>query len=78
MTLATLTWVTLGACLLYLVTQDPNVYTWLVLQSKVLNVWIQRKWFMLRYNPDSPWVRWTIDRNAKRLADEIIKENENR
>jgi hypothetical protein len=78
MTLATLSWVTLGACLLYLVTQDPNVYTWLVLQSKVLNVWIRRKWFMLRYNPDSPWVRWAIDRNAKRLADEIIKENENR
>jgi hypothetical protein len=78
MNLATLTWLTLGACLIYVVAQDPNVYTWLVLQSKVLNVWIQRKWFMLRYNPDSPWVRWTIDRNAKRLADEIIKENENR
>jgi hypothetical protein len=78
MTLATLTWVTLGACLLYLVTQDPNVYTWLVLQSKVLNVWIQRKWFMLRYNPDSPWVRWEIHRNAKKLADEIIKENKTR
>jgi hypothetical protein len=78
MTLATLTWFTLGACLIYVVAQDPNVYTWLVLQSKVLNVWIQRKWFMLRYNPDSPWVRWAIDRNAKRLADEIIKENKNR
>jgi len=78
MNLATLPWLTLGACLIYVVAQDPNVYTWLVLQSKVLNVWIQRKWFMLRYNPDSPWVRWTIDRNAKRLADEIIKENENR
>ena len=78
MTLATLTWVTLGACLLYLVTQDPNVYTWLVLQSKVLNVWIQRQWFLIRHNPDSPWVRWTIDRNARRLADEIIKENKTR
>lgn len=78
MNLAALTWFTLGACLIYVVAQDPNVYTWLVLQSKVLNVWVQRKWFMLRYNPDSPWVRWTIDRNAKRLADEIIKENENR
>jgi hypothetical protein len=78
MNLAVLTWFTLGACLIFVVAQDPNVYTWLVLQSKVLNVWIQRKWFMLRYNPDSPWVRWTIDRNAKRLADEIIKENENR
>jgi hypothetical protein len=78
MNLAALTWFTLGVCLIYVVAQDPNVYTWLVLQLKVLNVWIQRKWFMLRYNPDSPWVRWTINRNAKRLADEIIKENENR
>ena len=78
MNLAALTWFTLGACLIYVVAQDPNVYTWLVLQSKVLNVWIQRKWFMLRYNPDSPWVRWVIDRNAKRMANEIIKENENR
>jgi hypothetical protein len=78
MNFAALTWFTLGACLIYVVAQDPNVYTWLVLQSKVLNVWIRRKWFMLRYNPDSPWVRWAIDRNAKRLADEIIKENENR
>ena len=78
MNLAALTWFTLGACLIYVVAQDPNVYTWLVLQSKVLNVWIRRKWFMLRYNPDSPWVRWAIDRNAKRLADEIIKENKNR
>ena len=78
MNFAALTWFTLGACLIYVVAQDPNVYTWLVLQSKVLNIWIRRKWFMLRYNPDSPWVRWAIDRNAKRLADEIIKENENR
>jgi hypothetical protein len=78
MNFAALTWFTLGACLIYVVAQDPNVYTWLVLQSKVLNVWIQRKWFLLRYNPDSPWVRWEIDRNARRLADEIIKENKNR
>jgi hypothetical protein len=78
MTLATLTWVTLGACLIYLVIQDPNVYEWLVLQSKLLGVLVRRQWFLIRHNPDSPWVRWAIDRNAKRLADEIIKENENR
>jgi len=78
MTLATLTWVTLGACVIYLVIQDPNVYEWLVLQSKVFNIWIQRRWFLLRHNPDSPWVRWQIDRNARRIANEIIKENENR
>jgi hypothetical protein len=78
MTLATLTWITLGACLIYLVIQDPNVYEWLVLQSKLLGVLVRRQWFLIRHNPNSPWVRWEIDRNARRLADEIIKENKNR
>jgi hypothetical protein len=78
MTLAALTWVTLGACLIYLVIQDPNVYEWLVLQSKLLGVLVRRQWFLIRHNPNSPWVRWEIDRNARRLADEIIKENKNR
>jgi len=78
MNLAALTWLTLGACLVYIVAQDPGVYEWLVLQSKLLKIWFQRQWFLLRYNPDSPWVRWEIDRNARKLADEIIKENENR
>jgi hypothetical protein len=78
MNLAALTWLTLGACLVYVVAQDPGVYEWLVLQSKLLKIWFQRQWFLIRYNPDSPWVRWEINRNARRLADEIIKENENR
>ena len=78
MNLAALTWLTLGACLVYIVAQDPGVYEWLVLQSKLLKIWFQRQWFLIRYNPDSPWVRWEIDRNARKLADEIIKENENR
>ena len=78
MNLATLTWLTLGACLVYIVAQDPNVYTWLVLQSKLLRVWVERRWFMLRFNPDSPWIRYEIYRNARKLANEIIKENEKR
>ena len=78
MTLAALTWLTLGACLVYIVTQDPNVYPWLVLLSKSFNIWVQRQWFLIRYNPDSPWVRFEIKRNARRIADQIIKENQNR
>jgi hypothetical protein len=54
------------------------VYTWLALQSKLLNVWLRRQWFLLRHNPDSPWVRYEIDRNARKIANEIIKENKNR
>lgn len=78
MTPATLTWVVLGACLLYVVTQDPNAYPWLVLLSKSVTLWVQRQWFLIRYNPDSPWVRYEVDRNARRLADEIMKENKKR
>ena len=78
MNLATLVWFSVGACLVYLVSSDPNVYTWLVLQSKVIRVWIERQWFRIRYNPDSPWVRYEIYRNAEKIAREITKENENR
>ena len=78
MTLATLTWLTLGAVLVYIVAQDPNVYTWLVLLSKNANIWVRRRWFMFWYNPSSPWIRYKTYRNAARIAREIIKENENR
>ena len=78
MNYAALTWVTLGAVLIYLVTQDENVLPWLVLLSKSFNIWVQRRWFLIRYNPDSPWVRFEIKRNARRIADQIIKENQNR
>jgi hypothetical protein len=78
MSLATLTWFVVGACLVYAVAVDENVFPWLVLQSKVAKVWVERQWFRLRYNPDSPWVRWAVERNANRMAREIMKENENR
>jgi hypothetical protein len=78
MSIATLTWFVLGACVVYAVAIDENVYTWLVLQSRGVWIWFQRQWFRIRYNPDSPWVRWEIDRNAHRLADEILKENKHK
>ncbi len=78
MNVATLTWFTIGACVVYAVAVDENVFPWLVLQSKLLRVWAERQWFRLRYHPDSPWVRYEIKRNADRLAREIIKENKNR
>lgn len=78
MSLATLTWFTIGACLVYAVAVDANVYPWLVLQSKRFRLEIERRWYMVRYHPDSPWVRYEIKRNADRMAAEIMKENENR
>lgn len=78
MSIATLTWFTIGACLVYIVVQDANVYDWLVLQSKRLTVETQRLWFRVRYHPDSPWVRYEIKRNANKLAEEILKESQKR
>jgi len=76
MSTAALTWFVLGACLAYVVVQDANVYEWLVLQSRVLGVWFQRQWFLVRHNPDSPWVRWNMDRNADRIAKQFLKERD--
>ena len=78
MNLATLTWFTIGACIMYAVVVDENVFPWLVLQSKLLKVWAERQWFRLRYNPDSPWIRYEIKRNSEKLAREIMKEIKNR
>ena len=78
MTLATLTWFTLGACLVYAVAVDANVYTWVLLQTKRLSTELSRRWYMLRFNPDSPWVRYEVERNAKKMADELLKEYENK
>ena len=74
MSIATLTYLTIGACLVYIVVQDANVYEYLVLLSKSAGIWLQRQWFRIRYHPDSPWVRWQIERNANELAKEFLKE----
>ena len=72
-----LTWLTIGACVVFLVAQDANIYDWLVLQSRNVRLWFERQWFMVRYNPDSPCVRWEINRNAERIAKELLKDQEN-
>ena len=74
---ALLTWLVLGGVLAYVVAVDDNVYPWLVLNSKIIGIWFKRQWFRLRYNPDSPWVKWEIDHNADRIAKQLINERDN-
>ena len=78
MSIATLTWFVIGACLVYAVAVDENVFPWLVLQSKLLRVWMERQWYRIRYHPDTPWVRYEMKRNSEKLAREIIKETQKR
>jgi hypothetical protein len=74
MNIAALAWFTIGACLVYAVAVDENVFTALVLASRGITIWLQRQWFKIRYNPDSPWVRYEIERNAKKMADDLLEE----
>lgn len=74
MTLATLVWFTIAACIIYLVTQDPNVLTWLVLATKVVETWFRRQWFLVKHYPGSPWVNYRIRKTARRMAKEMMEE----
>ena len=72
--IATLTYLTIVACLIYVLAVDANVSQWLVLLFRSVLIWFQRQWYKVRFNPDSPWVRWQIDRNANRIAKKLTKE----
>ena len=74
MNLAVLFWLVVGGVLAYVVTVDPNFYHWIELQAQALSLWVQQRWFLFRYNPRSPWVKWEIQRNANRSAKQFIKE----
>jgi hypothetical protein len=78
MTPSAFAWLVVAGVITYVVAVDPNVLDWLVLQAKNLNVSIRRLWFLIRHNPDSPWVRFEIKRNADRMAKEMLKELKNR
>jgi hypothetical protein len=73
MNIAALAWFTIGACLVYAVAVDENVFIWLVLVSKTASIWLQQQWFRIRYHPDSPWVRYEINRNANKMAKEFLE-----
>ena len=67
-------WLTIGGILLFVILEDPKVYHWLVLVSKIASLWIERKWFLIKNHPDTPWVQYQIKRNAEKTAKQIINE----
>jgi len=72
----TLTWFTLGAILVYMMAQDPNVSTWMVLQYQRLNVEMERRWLMIKLHPEAPWFKYRVHRRSMRLAAKLLKEKE--
>jgi hypothetical protein len=68
-------WLTIGGILLFVILEDPKVFQWLVLVVKIANLWVEQRWFIIKNHPDTPWVRYSINRNAeinaKKLMDEL-------
>ena len=73
---AFLVWLVVGGVLAYIVAVDPNVYHWIELQAQVISLWFKQQWFLFRYNPRSFWVKWEIQRDANRIAKQLIQERE--
>jgi len=70
----TAVWLTIGGILLFVVLEDPKIFQWLVLVSKIANTWIERQWFKINNHPDTPWVRRQIQRNAEAAAKKLMEE----
>ena len=70
----TAVWLTIGGILLFVVLEDPKIFQWLVLVSKIANLWIERQWFKIKNHPDTPWVRYQIKRTAKENAKQLMEE----
>jgi hypothetical protein len=70
----TAVWLTIGGILLFVVLEDPKIFQWLVLVSKIANLWIERQWFKIKNHPDTPWVQYQIKRNADKIAKQLMEE----
>jgi hypothetical protein len=70
----TAVWLTIGGILLFVVLEDPKIFQWLALVSKIANLWIERQWFKIKNHPDTPWVRYAIKRNADKISKQLMDE----
>ena len=78
MSTSVMVWVTVAASLLFIVVSEPEVLDWLTLVSKVIGIWARRQWFLIRYNPDTPWMRYEMDRSSRKIAKQLMKERDER
>ena len=67
-------WLTVGGILLFVILEDPKVFQWLILVSKIANLWVAQRWFIIKNHPDTPWVQYQIKRNAKAAVKKLMEE----
>ena len=70
----TAVWLTIGGILLFVILEDPKIFQWLVLVSKIVNLWIEQRWFLIKNHPDTPWVQYQIKRNAEINAQKLLEQ----
>ena len=61
------------AAIAYILASDDNVAPFLILQIKRLGLNVRRVIWMAQNHPNTPWVRYSIDRRSRRLAEEMRK-----
>ena len=59
---------------LYLILDDPYSFQWLLLRLQQVQIALMKIQWILQYNPNLPWVRYSIYRNAIRTAKQLQKE----
>jgi len=67
-------WLTVGGILLFVILEDPKVFQWLVLVSKIANLWVAQRWFIIKNHPNTPWVQYQIKRNAEAAVKKLMEE----
>jgi hypothetical protein len=60
-----------AAAVAYVFAVDDNVAPFLVLQSKRLGLTARRAIWMVRMHPRAPWTRYSTNRRAWRIAEEL-------
>jgi hypothetical protein len=65
---------TVFAVIVFMIAVDANVGAWIYLQSKMFIVNIKRWIFMVRFHPNNPIPKWTMEWRLNRISKQLQKE----
>ena len=71
---AVIFWTTLVGVLAYVLAVEPLFFNYMLLQVARFSQHIERQWVKMKIHPDSPWVRYQINRNADKIATKLQNE----
>lgn len=74
MTIYYYTLLSVFAIIVYMIVVDANVGAWIYLQSKMFLVNIKRWIFMIRFHPNNPIPKWTLNWRMNRMTKKLQRE----